>query len=72
MPVAVLGLIDREPFLDESIVARDDKLGVVEVVIDDAAVGPGTIFSEEGEWCVPVEELRESVLGLSKAKSSLQ
>jgi hypothetical protein len=57
LPVAVLGLIDGEPFVDVGVIACDDEFGVRKEVIDNAAVGPGAIFSEESEGSVPVEEL---------------
>lgn len=43
--------------VDVLVVPCDDELGVVEEVVDDAAVGPCAVFGEECERGVPVEEL---------------
>ena len=66
LPVAVLRLVDGKPFVDVGVVAGDDKFGVIEEVVHDAAVGPGAVFGEEGERCVPMEEL----LGLTRVFGS--
>ena len=66
LPVAVLRLVDGEPFVDVGVVARDDKFGIVEEVVHDAAVGPGAIFGEEGEGCVPVEKLLKLMRGFGE------
>lgn len=63
LPVAVLGLVDGEPFVYVSIIARDDEFGIVEEVINYAAVGPSTVLGEQSERCVPMEELRMSAFG---------
>lgn len=56
LPIAVLGLIDRKPLVNVGIIPCNDELGVVEEVIHDAAVSPGTVLIEYGERSVPVEK----------------
>jgi hypothetical protein len=52
LPVTILGFVDRKPFVDVGVVTRDDEFGVLEKVLDDAAVGPGAVLVEQGEWGV--------------------
>lgn len=61
LPVAVLGLVDSEPFIHVGVIAGNDVFGVVEEVVDNTAIGPSTIFIEESKWCIPVEKLEMSV-----------
>ena len=63
LPVTVLGLVNGEPFVYVGIVAGDDEFGIVKEVVNDAAVGPGAVLSEESERCIPVEELWMSASG---------
>ena len=56
LPVAVLWLVDGEPLVNVGVITLDDEFGVVEEVVDDPAVGPGTILGEQCEGCVPMEE----------------
>ena len=64
LPVAVLRLVDGKPFVNVGVVAGDDKFGVIEEVVHNAAVGPSAIFGEEGEGRVPVEELLKLMRGI--------
>lgn len=56
LPIAVLRLIDREPFIYKLIVALNDEGCIIEVVVDDLAIVPGPVLVEQRKRSIPVEK----------------
>lgn len=48
--------VDSEPLVYVRVVTRNNELGILEEVVDNAAIRPRSILIEQRKWCIPMEQ----------------
>lgn len=56
LPITILRFVNRKPLLHHPIITTNNKLRILKEIFHNPLIRPRSVFVEQGEWRIPVEE----------------